>query len=343
MSVQAAVLSQYGGPEVLKVQDVPIPSIKEDDVLVKVEACALNKIDVWFRTGRYKISLPRILGGDIAGRVEKVGNCVKGIKEGDNVVIYNVLSDGTCYYCASGKRNRCVNVGFIGGAADGGYAEYISVKSYNVVPFKNMEYEHAACLPVDFGTSWNAISSIGFLKPSDTVFIMGAAGGLGHAFVKVSKMFGAVVIAASSSEDKIAFLRRIGADYTINYKKEDVRKAVLDLTNGIGVSVSVDHSGGDTWGICLDVLRKGGTMITAGITTGDQASVNIANIYRREIRIQGVYAYTREDLVKVIELASTGRLEPEIFKKFKLSEVVDAHRLFDSGSLMGKIILKPSE
>lgn len=336
----AAVLREYGGPEVLKLEKLPDPEIGEDEVLVRVEVCALNRIDVWFRSGRYRTSLPRILGGDIAGRIEKLGSGVKGFGIGQPVVVYSVLSDGTCSYCMIGKRNRCVNVGFIGGAADGGYAEYVKVRDYNIVPLSNLDTEIAACLPIDFGTSLNAINLIGGLRPLDTVFVMGGSGGLGHAFVKLSKLFGAEVIAASSSEEKLSFLEKIGADHVINYRKEDVRKRVMEITHGMGVSVSLDHSGSETWNLCLDVLKKGGTMLTAGITTGENTSVNIAQIYRREVRIQGVYSYSKEDLIKAVELASKGKLKPEIFRTYSLSEIVDAHRLFDSGNFTGKIVLK---
>lgn len=341
--MKASVLHQFGGPEVLSYEEVKTPEPGKGEVLIRVEACSINRIDSWFRSGRYKTSLPRILGADIAGYVEKVGEGVVGFSKGEKVVVYTVLSDGTCYYCMRGKRNRCVNVGFVGGVIDGGYAEYVKIPSYNLLKYENLSPELTSCLPVDFGTALNSLRSIGRIDPEDFALVLGASGGLGHAYVQLLKLLGLTVIAASSDERKIEFLKSLGADYAVNYKTEDLVSKVMEITGSLGVGIVVDHSGRETWNTSLALLRKGGIMITAGITTGDETTVNIPKVYRNELKIQGVYSYNKEDLLTAISLASKGKIKPYVFKVFKLQDAAWAHRILESGEFLGKLVLKPSE
>lgn len=339
-SLRAVRFHRTGGPEVLQYEDVQDPVLQNGEVLVKVRACSVNRIDVWFRTGRYRSNLPRVLGADVSGEVAAVKGC-GDIAVGDRVVLYSVLSDNKCSFCLAGQRNRCINIGFIGGAIDGGYAEYVKVPCYNIMKINRLDYATAAALPVAFGTAWNALASTFRVGPEDTVLVWGGGSGLGHAAVQVARLLGSRVIATAGDESKLEMLREIGASDAINHNTEDVVRRVGEITSGAGVSVVFDHIGGDTWAKSLGVLSKGGRLISLGVTTGESTGVDIGRLYRNELRIVGVYAYTKEDLNSVLRLAEEGRLKPYIHSEMPLGQASEAHRLLESRRLFGKILLVP--
>lgn len=330
-----------GGPEVLTFEDAPVPEPKRAEVLLKVSWCGVNRIDVWARSGRYKTNLPHILGTDIVGEVFSRGNGIQNIEVGSKGVAYTVISDGTCNYCRIGMYNLCPSRGFIGIATDGGYAEYVSVPSANFFPLDKVDEKTAAALPVNFGTAWNGLSTKAKAGRTDTVLIWGAAGGLGHAAVQVAKLLGATVIGAVGDDKKFDFVKSQGADYALNYNSKEFVGDVRSLTEGIGASVVFDHVGGDTWGKSIECLRRGGRMITLGLTSGSMAEVDVGRVYRDELSIIGAYGQTRTDLRQVLQLASVGRLKPSIYRELPLSSAKEAHEILESRDVQGKILLSP--
>ena len=187
--MKAAIFRAPGGPDVLTYDDVADPVPGPGEALVKVTACGVNRIDVWARSGRYKTSLPHILGTDFAGEVVSAPSGGP-VSEGDQVVVYPVLSDGKCAYCLAGAPNRCLSRGFIGVASDGGYAQLVKVPLGNLIPLEGLGPKTAAALPVNFGTAWRGLAVLAKAGPKDTVLVWGAAGGLGHAAVQVAKHLG---------------------------------------------------------------------------------------------------------------------------------------------------------
>lgn len=339
--MKAVRFHRTGGPEVLQYEDAPDPVLQDGEVLVRVRACGVNRIDVWFRTGRYRSHLPHILGADVSGEVAAVSRGCGDIAVGERVVLYSVLSDGKCRFCLAGQRNRCLNIGFVGGAIDGGYAEYVKVPCYNVLRVERLDFAAAAALPVAFGTAWNALVSTSRVGPEDTVLVWGGGSGLGHAAVQIARLLGSKVIATAGDQSKLEKVREIGASYTINHNTEDVVLRVSEITGGDGVSVVFDHIGGGTWDKSLSVLRKGGKLLSLGVTTGESASIEIGRLYRNELKVMGVYAYTKEDLSSVLKLAEEGRLKPHIHREIPLSMAQEAHSLLESRRLFGKLLLIP--
>jgi len=330
-----------GGPEVLTYEDVadPIPSYGE--AIVRVKSCGVNRLDLSLRSGRYKTQLPRILGTDVAGTVEQVGEGVKKLAPGDKVIVYPAISDGTCRFCLEGKRNECVNIGLLGSVVDGGYAELVRVQADNLIRFEGMDFDVAASLPVNFATAWNGLVSKARVGADDFVLIWGASSGLGHAALQITKMHGAKVIATAGSDDKLKKARDLGADYTINHSSEDVPKKVKEFTDGLGASIVFDHIGQETWPKSISSLRKNGVMLSLGITTGHDVTVNIPQVYRNELRVMGVYVFTYFELYTVLRLALEKRLKPVIDSKFRLFDAKAAHERLESRTHFGKILLNP--
>ena len=338
--MKAARYHSTGGPEVLAYEEAPTPAPGRGEALVRVEACGVNRIDVWARSGRYKTALPHILGADVAGVIEAAGP-ETSVLPGSKVVVYPVLSDGTCAYCRKGLPNRCLSRGFVGVATDGGYAEFLKVPASNLIPAGGIEPAKAAAMPVDFGTAWRGLVSLAKVAPGDTVLVWGAAGGLGHAAVQIAKLQGAEVIAAVGGGKKLQFAKSLGADHVVDYLSEDIAAAVRELTGGLGASVVFDHVGGDTWGKSIDCLSRGGRMLTLGLTSGPKSEVDVRRVYSDEISILGTYGQSKADIERVLALAAEGRLTPSVHSELPLSSAEEAHRILESRDVRGKLVLRP--
>lgn len=341
MEMKAARFHSPGGPEVLVYEEVPDPVPSDREVIVRVKACGVNRLDVWVRNGRYKTSLPHIPGTDVAGTVEQMGEGVRKFTPGDRVIIYPVMHDGTCRFCIEGNSNQCMNIGLLGAVNDGGYAELLRVKEESVMKIDDLDFNIAASLPVNFATAWNGLVDKAKVGPDDYVLIWGASSGLGNAALQIAKMHGSKVIVTAGNDEKLRRAKEVGADYVINHSDEDVAERVKEITAGIGADVVFDHVGGETWPASLASLRKGGLMLTAGATAGSEVNVDVPLVYRNELRVAGVYAFTYYHLWKVVKLAKEKKLNPIIDSKFKLSEARKAHERLESRQHFGKIILNP--
>jgi len=341
--MRAVILENFGGVENLRlVEDFPKPQIKEDEVLIRVKAVALNHRDIWVRTGALAIKpeLPHILGSDISGVVEKVGSLVRDIKEGDEVVVAPGLSCGVCYECQSGQDNHCRHYDIIGLRSKGGYAQYISVPARNVIKKpKNLSFEEASSYPLTFLTVWNALVNKANIKPYHRVLIWGGSSGVGVAGVQLAKLFGAFVIATAGSEEKAKRCLELGADIVINHYQEDVAKRVRDLFKE-GVDIVVDHVGTQTFWKSVECLKRGGKLVFFGTTTGSEAQIDIRYIFVREIELLGVYMGPRADLFKITELFERGLLKPVVDKVFPLEEAQESHRYLEGSRHFGKVVLK---
>ena len=328
-----------GGPDVLSQDEVTDLEPSEGEAVVRVAAAGVNRIDIWARTGRYKTSLPHTLGTDVAGEVAAVRP--HAAEAGSQVVVYPVLSDGSCVYCRGGSPSLCLRRGFVGIATDGGYAELVKVPLANLIPLRGLDPKTAAAMPVDFGTAWNGLSRKAKVGDGDVVLVWGAAGGLGHAAVQIAKHLGARVIAAVGSDSKADFVRSLGADHVVNYASHDIAEEVRSLTDGLGASVVFDHVGGDTWVKSVDCLARGGRMVALGLTSGPKSEVDVRRVYSDELSIMGVYGQSKGDVEQVLRLAAEGKLRPSIYRELPLAEARRAHEIVESREVLGKVLLIP--
>jgi NADPH:quinone reductase-like Zn-dependent oxidoreductase len=335
---------EHGGPEVLKLEEVPEPRLAPNEVLVRVKACALNHLDLWLRKGLpgVKVPLPHIPGCDIAGEVAAVGELCARIKVGERVVIAPGRSCGQCAQCLAGQDNLCPQYQIIGGyGLDGGYRELIAVPEVNVLPLpKGLDFVQAAAFPLTFLTAWNMLVTLGNVRHGQTVLVMGAGSGVGVAAVQIAKLFGATVIATASTTEKLDKAQSLGADHGINYQDQSIAQEVKRLTGRRGVDLIFEHVGGETWKDLIPILISGGTLVTCGATAGPVAETDIRYLFMRQLRIQGAYMGRKADLVTILPLVEAGKLRPVVDQALPLSEAARAHRLLEERRQFGKVVLR---
>jgi NADPH:quinone reductase-like Zn-dependent oxidoreductase len=299
--MRAVLLSETGGPEVLRVEDVPTPEPDDGQVLIRVRAASINPIDWKQRRGLSQKQLPAVLGNDISGTVER--SRTEGFAEGEDV---------------------------FGFAPGGGYAEF-AVAPAQAIATKPpaLSHEQAAALPVSGLTAWQALFDRGGLQRGQTLLVAGAAGGVGHLAVQLGRHAGARVIGTGSARNR-EFVLSLGTDQYVDYSSEDVAEVVSD------VDVAFDTVGGETTKTLVPTLREGGVLVViAGAPPEAEAAERGA---RAELLIMSV---SSEQLVKLAELAVDGEVKVEIAGTFSLSQVAKAHELSESGHTRGKLILQP--
>ena len=344
--MKASIFHEFGGPEKLVYEDVPVPSIGRDEVLVRVRACALNHLDIWVRQGipAYKLILPHISGCDISGVVESVGDDVDitRIKQGDRVIIAPGLSCFKCPYCLAGMDNLCETFRIIGGQVDGGYAEYANAPAINLIPIPDgISFEEAAAFPLTFVTSWHMLIERARLAPGEDVLIIGAGSGIGSAAVQIAKLTGARVIATGGGDEKLELAKKLGADEIINHSQEDFSHRVKEITNGRGADVVFEHVGPATWDKSMASLAKNGRLITCGATTGPEVKIDLRYVFMRQQTIMGSIMGTRRELLQITNLIGQGRLKPVIDSTYPLSDARKAQERMLNRENFGKIILLP--
>lgn len=339
--MRAVVLSEYGGPEVLRCTEMPEPGIGANEVLVRVRACALNHLDLWLRRGlpTQPLNFPHILGSDIAGEVAKIGASVANVPEGEKVLLAPGVSCGQCAQCIAGSDNFCKNYTLFGSGVQGGYAEFVKAPAANVIPIPGvLAFEQAAAIPLVFLTAWHMLMTRARMRPAEEVLVMGAGSGVGSAAIQIAKAVGARVIAASTSEAKQARAKELGADEAISSKGEFARE-VKRLTGGRGVDVVVEHVGQATWEQSIYSLARGGRLVTCGATTGFDGKVNIGYLFARQLSVLGSFMGAKAELFAVLELFKRGRLKPVLDCILSLDRAAQAHQRLESREQFGKIVL----
>jgi NADPH:quinone reductase-like Zn-dependent oxidoreductase len=340
--MKAIVFHQHGGPGVLKYTDAPEPTLRANDVLVQVRACALNHLDLWVRRGlpNVPIPLPHIPGSDVAGEVAKICADVTTIRVGQKVVLAPLVSCGKCPACISGLDNYCRQATNLGYMIDGGCSEFVRAPEVNCLPYpENLNWEEAAAIPLVFQTAWHMLITRAELEPGEDVLILGAGSGVGSAAIQIAKFIGARVITTAGSEGKLAKARELGADHVINHKTQKIRDEVRRITNKRGVDVVFEHVGTATWEDSLASLAPAGRLVTCGATTGYDAKVDLRFLFSRQLSLLGSYMGTKSELHTVMKLVAAGKLKPVVDRVFPLAEAAAAHAYLESSSQFGKVVL----
>jgi NADPH:quinone reductase-like Zn-dependent oxidoreductase len=325
--LKAIRIHEDGGPEVLRYEDAPDPSAGPGEVLIRLRAVSLNRLDLWVRKGLPSVPKPRILGADGAGTVEALGEGVDGLEVGQRVVINPGLEHGD-------------RITVIGEHMDGTHAELIAVPATNVYPLPDeLSFEEAAAFPLVFETAYRMLATRASLQPGEWVLVWGAGSGVGSASLAVAKALGARVLATSSSDAKLERAREVGADATVNHATEDVGATVKEVTDGRGVDVVVEHVGEATWKSSLQAVRVGGRIAVCGATTGPNPPAQLHRVWWKQLTIVGSTMGTRADFEAVYELVKSGRAKPAVDTVFPLTDAHAAHERMEAGEHFGKIVL----
>lgn len=322
--MRAVVLTGYGGPEVLRLEEVEPPAPGPSEVLVTVAATALNRADILQRMGRYPgpPADVEILGLEFAGRVAAVGERVESLTAGDAVM------------------------GLVNG---GGYAEQLVVHERMALrPPSRLAPADAAAIPEVWITAWDALVCQGGLTSGRTAVIHGGGSGVGTAAIQIAKAIGATAVATASAS-KTAACRELGADLAIDYRADDFVEAVRDLTMGQGADVVLDIVGGENLNRNLAALRMCGSIVQVGLLGGGEASIALPRLMAKRARLVGTVlrarpleekiALSRRFSAEVLPLFESGAVHPVIDRRFSINDVVEAHRYMQSNANFGKILL----
>ena len=305
-TMKAVRIHSFGGPQILRLEEVPLPDPAEDEVLVQVKATSVNPIDYKIRSGQYAEAeqLPITLGRDVSGTIARCGTQARDCEEGTDV--FALLPPGR-----------------------GGYAEYVSVKASQLVPKPSrLDHVHAAAVPLAALTAWQGLYDHGQLKPGQRVLIHGAAGGVGHFAVQLAKIAGAEVFATATRSDA-GFLRELGADHVIDFRSERFEDNVSD------VDLVFDLVGGETQDRSWAVLQQGGTLVS----TLNQPSEEKA----RQRGARGISYLTQtnpEELARIARLIDEGKLRPWVEQAYPLEEVASAQDQLEHKHVRGKTVIR---
>jgi NADPH:quinone reductase-like Zn-dependent oxidoreductase len=330
----------------LEFVEVPDPEPGRTDVVVRVDACALNRLDVVQRNGWYHLpafSLPHIAGMDVAGTVASVGVDVRKVAVGDRVVIDPSLAGVDNGSKLAGRGDRYGELGVIGGTVDGGYAELCLAPASHVyaVP-DDMPIEHAATFPTCYLTASHALFDTGHLAAGETVLIHAAGSGLSVAAIQLAKHAGATVLATAGTDAKCELARQIGADHVLNNRTGDLLAWVKHVTAGNGVGMVLDHVGTALFGPSLFALGIRGRLVSCGNSSGDAVTIpSLGYLFHHGISILGSDAYRPEEFRPTWEQFCDEPFSVVIDSEFALADAAAAQDKMLTNDFFGKILLRP--
>ena len=341
--MKAVAIHGHGGPDALRYEDWNDPIPGPDEVLIEVRAAAVNHVDVWIRKGLPGMSFPfpLIPGCDAAGIVRMTGERVSGLSAGTRVTINPGISCGSCEFCAAGFGGQCIRFEMVGESRHGSYAQFLVVPAHIVLPIpEDLSFEQAAAAPLVTLTAWSMLVNKGRLRPGEDVLILGVGAGVGTAALQIAKMTGCRVFAAAGSDEKLERASALGADFVINYAKEEFDKKVRQLTDRRGVDVVVDYIGADTWVRSLRSARKGGRVLTCGATTGFDPKTDLRQIFYRQLQVIGSTMGSPGDFLDAMRAVFRGQIRPVIDRVLPLTEVGLGHQAIEQREVFGKVVLR---
>ena len=342
--MKAAFFKEHGGSDKILYGDYKDPVPAAGDVVVRVKACALNPVDLMLLDGRYPPpeGLPHVNGCEVTGTLETTGGAVKGLAEGQRVIIFPGFSCGTCEFCLRGERTVCLRYGYLGAARDGGYAELVKAPAANILPLPDaISFEVGAAVPLAMLTSWHALIVQAQLKPGQTVLVQAAGSGVGSAAIQIAGLVGARVMTTVGSDDKIEFAKSLGAEHVVNYRTQDFVEEAKRWTDKRGVDVVIEHIGGETFERSSYALTRLGTLVSIGSHDTHWGRLDLRHVYSKNLRILGTNLGSILELRTILDYVRAGKLRPVIDRAFALKDAGAAvQRLLDRKN-KGKVLLVP--
>ncbi len=313
--MKAVTITDLGGVDRLHYGDIPAPEASSSQVLVRVRACSVNRLDIFTREGSHGTRLrpSGVPGLDIAGDVVQAP-AGSTFEVGDRVM---------------------------GVASSGAYAEYAVASPDRLAPIPpSLTFEEAAAVPTAFCAAWHCIMCKAKLQLGETVLVIAGGSGVGSAAIQIARAASARVITTVGAQEKVEKALSLGADAVIVHYQEDIRQRVMELTDGEGVDLVYDHVGQATWEKSFNSLKVGGRYVTNGVTSGHMAAIHLGRLWTRDLSVLGTSMRVEEDLQRVVELVGRGLFHPVIDRELPLSEAQQAHSIVESGRFFGKIVLR---
>ncbi|MFC1491375.1 alcohol dehydrogenase catalytic domain-containing protein [Nitrospinota bacterium] len=341
--MKAMVLEKADAP--FQMADLPDPVPGPGEAVARVLACGSGLTIHHTRKGRAKAEYPRIIGHEVAGEIEAVGEGVTGLAVGDPVTVYTYLSCGRCRWCRIDRESLCENLaGFVGRQMDGGYAEYIKLPIQNFIPIpEGIDYKRnpaeASVICDAIVTSYKVVRRAR-IAPLETVAVFGAGGGVGIHMVMLARWAHARVIAVDTVADKLGKCRELGAEAVVDASKENVAEALEDFTRGAGLDVAVDFvSAPVTLEAAAGALGRGGRLVTLGGHSPEPFRVSAAQMLTNELELLGSRAFTKQELIDSLDLVARGELWPFVTETYRLEEAEKVHARLEEGRITGRAVI----
>ncbi len=325
------------------VDDMPVPEIAPDEVLVRVRMAALNRLDDFVRRGwkGLNLEMPHIPGSDMVGDIAAVGEQVSGWQIGQRVTANPGIWCGHCEFCLRGEHSLCRTFRILGEHVRGVYAEYASVPARNLIAVPaQISDETAAAAPLVFVTAWRMLITRARLQAGESVLVVGSGGGVNSAAIQIAKLAGATVFALAGNEAKASKARELGAAAVFDYHDAGWSKQLYAATGRRGVDVVVDNVGKATFPLSLRALAKGGRLVTVGATTGPKSNADIRVIFSKQISIIGSTMGSQSEFVRVMNLVWADKLRPVIDRIYPLEAYRQALERMLQGKQIGKVLLR---
>jgi acryloyl-coenzyme A reductase len=339
--MKAVVIEAFGPPHNLKVRDFPTPQPGPGDILVKVQAAGVCHHDVLHRAGKLPGAKSGVVPGhETAGEVVAAGANVKTHAIGDRVVIYQRRFCGQCRNCLRGRQDMCRALSAPAVDTEGGYSEYVCVPANMGIKIPDgVDWSAAAlsCCPI--GTSLRALKVVAGVSPGDTVLINGASGGLGVHQIQIARALGAHVIAVTTSEAKVAFLKSLGAQDVIIAKDLAYSADVWRLTGKNGVDIAIDNVGA-TLPETLRCMTQGGIVVVLGNVGGEAVPVLPGLLIGRRLRIAGSGMATLEDVRQSLAMLDAGMVKAIVSATVKFSDAAKAHAMLEARAAEGRVVMQ---
>ena len=326
--MKAVLCKAYGPPEQLVLEDVPALTPAKGEVVLDVKACGVNFPDTLIIQGKYqfKPAMPFSPGGEVAGVVKSVGEGVEGVRVGSRVISFT---------------------------GSGGFAEEVASDASKLIPIPDgMDFTTASAFVMTYGTSYHALKDRAKLQPGETVLVLGAAGGVGLAAIEIAKVMGARVIAAASTDEKLAVCKEHGADEGINYSTEDMKERLKTLTKGNGVDVVYDPVGGNYSEVALRNTAWEGRYLVIGFAAGDIPRIPLNLTLLKGCSIVGVFWGTfvarepqrnQQNLQELLTWFQQGKIQPLISATYSLKDAAHALNDMMQRKVTGKVVLLTEE
>ena len=341
--MKAAVIHQFGDFDVLKVEDIATPKPKPGNVLVKILAAGVNRLDHYLREGSVvpDFPFPHILGMDAAGEVFRPGPGVTNFEIGERVIVvpgYPQKEEDYDIYPAS----QAPSFGLPGLHIPGTYAQYIEVPARFLLKDETgLTPAEAATLPVALATAVRAVKEVAGVKAGDSVLVQAGASGSGSMQIQVAKALGARVATTIRNASKAAAVREIGADLVINTSNEDFVESVKEWTDGRGADVVIDNLAGDVFATSIAAAKPAGVIVAFGFAAGPEVTFDIRSLFFEQKEIKGSMASDKRDMEFGLQLVSEGKIRPLLDRTLPLSEAAEAHRLVARNEVTGSVVLLP--